>query len=93
MNLDLIPSAEELKSVAIDAERAKRQEKGLKTVSEQLHRLSEFGQHEITLYQDYMVKTYSLDVVALKKVFEEKGYDVTVTKDRFGITDAIVIRW
>lgn len=93
MNLNLIPSAEELKSVMLDAERAKRQEKGIKAISAQLHRTSEFGQHEITLHQNYMIKTYSLDVVMLKKVFEEKGYYVTATKDGYGYTDSIVIQW
>ena len=93
MNLDLIPSAEELHSVSVDAERAKRQEKGIKILSSQLRKASEFGQHEMTLYQDYMIKTYSLDVWMLKKVFEEKGYNVAVIKDGYGYTDAITIRW
>ena len=93
MNLDLIPSAEELHSVTVDAEKAKRQEKGIKVISSQLRKTSEFGRHEITLYQDYMIKTYSLDVVMLMTVFEEKGYEVEGTKDGFGYTDAITIRW
>lgn len=93
MNLDVIPSAEELKSAALNAERTKRQEKGLKAVSEQLRRFSELGFHECALYQDYMIKAYSLDISALKKVFEEKGYAVTTTKDEFGFTDSITIRW
>ena len=93
MNLDLIPSAEELHSATIDAERAKRQERGLEVIRNQLRRTSEFGLHEITLHQHYMIKTYSLDVSILKKVFEEKGYSVTVTKDGYGYTDSIVINW
>lgn len=93
MNLDLIPSAKELHSATIDAEMEKKQEKGIKIISTQLRKASEFGLHEITLYKNYMIKTYSLDVVMLKKVFEEKGYSVTVTKDGFGYTDSIVIKW
>lgn len=93
MNFDVIPTAAELQAKTTDAERAKRQEKGLKAISEQLNRFSELGLHEFALYQDYMIKAYSLDVVALKKVFEEKGYAVTATKDEFGTTDSIVIRW
>lgn len=93
MNFDVIPTAEALQAKTIDAERAKRQEKGLKAISEQLNRFSELGLHEFALYQDYMIKAYSLDVVALKKVFEEKGYVVIATKDEFGYTDSIVIRW
>lgn len=93
MNFDVIPCAEELQSIALNAERAKRQEKGLKAISKHLNRFSELGLHEFALYQDYMIKTYSLDVIALKKVFEEKGYAVTATKDEFGYTDSIVIRW
>lgn len=93
MNLDLIPPVEELHSVMLNAERAKRQEKGIKAISAQLRRASKFGLHEITLRQNYMIKTYSLDVVMLKKVFEEKGYNVVVTKDGFGYTDSIVIKW
>ena len=93
MNLDLIPSAKELHSATIDLERAKRQERGLEVIRDQLNRANKFGLHEITLHQNYMIKTYSLDVVMLKKVFEEKGYDVTSTKDGFGYTDSIIIRW
>jgi len=93
MNLDLIPTAEVIKNVTIDAERAKRQEKGLNAISVQLHRTSQLGLHEITLYQDYMIKNYSLDILMLKTAFEEKGYEVTVTKDGYGYTDSIVIRW
>lgn len=93
MNFDVIPYAEKLKTVALDAERTKRQEKGLKAISEQLNRFSELGFHEYVLYQDYMIATYSLDVLALKKVFEEKGYAVTVTKDEFDMTDSIIVRW
>ena len=89
----MIPTAAELQSKTADVERAKRQEKGLKAISEQLNRFSELGLHEFALYQDYMIKAYSLDVTALKKVFEEKGYAVTATKDEFGFTDSIVIRW
>lgn len=76
MNFDVIPAAEELHSITIDVERAKRQEKGLKAISTQLSKANELGLHEITLYQNYMIQTYSLDVEILKKVFEEKGYDV-----------------
>ena len=93
MNLDLIPSAAELHYVTIDAERAKRQEKGLEVIRDQLHRTSEFGLHEITLQQDYMLKTYSLDAVNLMKIFYEKGYKVTSKKDGFGYTESITIRW
>lgn len=93
MNLDLIPTAKELHSVVIDEERAKRQEKGIKVIGTQLRKANELCLHEITLYKNYMIKTYSLDVVMLKKVFEEKGYEVTVTKDGFGFADSIVIRW
>ena len=93
MNLDLIPSAAELHSVTIDAEIAKRQEKGIKVISAQLRKANECGLHEITLHQNYMIKTYSLDMVMLMKVFYEKGYNVTATKDGFGYTDSIVITW
>jgi len=93
MNLDLIPTAAELHSVMIDAERAKRQEKGIKVISVQLRKANELGLHEITLHKNYMLKTYSLDVVMLMKVFSEKGYKVTATKDGFGYTDSIIINW
>lgn len=93
MNLDLIPNAEVLKNITIDAERAKRQEIGIKVISAQLCRTSESGRHEMTLNGDYMIKTYSLDILMLKTVFEEKGYKVTVIKDGYGYTDSIVIKW
>lgn len=93
MNLDLIPTAEALKTVTLDAERAKRQEAGIKSISFQLQKANEYGRHEITLFQDYMISTYSLDVVMLKKIFEEKGYKVTDTKDSFGYTDSIIVQW
>lgn len=93
MNFDVIPTASELHHVTIDAEREKRQEKGLKVISTQLSKANELGLHEITLYQDYMIKTYSLDVVMLMKIFYEKGYNIESTKDEFGFTNPIVIRW
>lgn len=94
MNLDLIPTAEVLKNnITSDAERTKRQEIGIKVISAQLRRASVSGRHEITLYGDYMIKTYLLDILMLKQVFEEKGYKVTVIKDGYGYTDSIVIRW
>lgn len=40
-----------------------------------------------------MLKAYSLDVVMLMKIFYEKGYNIKSTKDAFGFTDSIVIRW
>jgi len=93
MNFDVIPTASELHHVTIDAERAKRQEKRIKVISTQLSKANGLGLHELTLYQNYMIQTYSLDVEMLKKVFEEKGYDVASTKDGFGFTVSIVIRW
>lgn len=93
MNLDLIPTAAELHSVTIDAEIAKRQEKGIKVISTQLRKANECGLHEITLYRNYMIKTYSLDIVMFMKIFYEKGYNITSTKDGYGYTDSIVIKW
>lgn len=93
MNLDLIPSAEELHSLTIDVETAKRQEEGIEKISAQLRKTSELGFHVMTLYQNYMIKTYSLDIMMLKKVFEEKGYKVAVTKGVWMNEASIVIRW
>lgn len=90
---DLIPSADELREEVADKSILDKQSKGWKVIRTKLRHANKMGIHTITLYKQYMEKTYCLDILTLYRIFQDKKYKVITCRDGFGIINSIEISW